>query len=172
MFARERFPHSYKECFVSLFNRCGISQFTPFGASPVSTSFCGSMSSLTHCSVSGPDTICNRSSPPPSAMEKFPHLYKKKCFVFLSNRCGISQEQWTKQGTVIYLHVHSELDIFSEQHICISFLLDFILFFRNRDLKNIKDCTNEPIKFSFLGIAEFIIPICCCGAVVNLLSMR
>ena len=31
MFARQRFPHSYKECFVLLPNRCGISQFTPFG---------------------------------------------------------------------------------------------------------------------------------------------
>ena len=28
---RERFPHPYKECFVSLLNRCGISQSTPLG---------------------------------------------------------------------------------------------------------------------------------------------
>ena len=45
----EWFPHPYKECFILLSNRCGISQFTPLGPA----------SSLAHCSVSGSDTICN-----------------------------------------------------------------------------------------------------------------
>ena len=52
---RERFPHPYKECFVSLSNRCGISQSTPLR---------GPTSSLAHRSVSSSNTICNSLSPP------------------------------------------------------------------------------------------------------------
>jgi len=92
----ERFLHSYKGCFVSLFNRFEISQSTL----PVS--------SLTYCPVSSFDIIYNSQSPPltdivrfdllriaarfsnASVRERFPHPYKG-CFVSLFNRCEISQ---------------------------------------------------------------------------------
>ena len=68
------------------------------------------MSSLTHCSMSGFDTICNSLRQPladivlfglslpgfplrfwnASAKKRFPHPYNKECFVPLSNRCEIS----------------------------------------------------------------------------------
>ena len=90
----EMFPHPYKECFVLLFNRCGISQSTPLqgptstlavvpfsnrcgtpnpppsGLVPllahrlVSTPLRGSASSLVHHPMFGSDTICNSQSPP------------------------------------------------------------------------------------------------------------
>ena len=79
MFAKEMFPHPYKECFVLLPNRRGISQSTPLqgptsllvliplsngcGISQ-STLLQGLVSVLTHRPVSGSDTICNGSSPP------------------------------------------------------------------------------------------------------------
>ena len=54
-FTRKRCSHPYKECFVPLSNRCGISQFTFFG---------GLAFSLAHRSISGFDTICNSPNPP------------------------------------------------------------------------------------------------------------
>ena len=68
--ARERFPHPYKEYFILLPNRCGISQSTPTrpkvlaGTPPRVHPIQGSISSLTHRSMSGSNTICNSSSPP------------------------------------------------------------------------------------------------------------
>ena len=53
-YIRERFPRSYKKCFVLLSNPRGISQSTPLE---------GPMSSLTHYLVPSFDTICNSPSP-------------------------------------------------------------------------------------------------------------
>ena len=55
MSVRESFPHPYKECFVPLSNRCGISQTTTLE---------GPVSSLAHRLVSGSDTICNNPNLP------------------------------------------------------------------------------------------------------------
>ena len=74
-FTRERFPDPYKECFVPLSKRCGISQSTPFG---------GPASSLTHHSMSSSDTICNSPSPPLadivlfSPLRRQPHSFKTR----------------------------------------------------------------------------------------------
>ncbi|PON38316.1 hypothetical protein PanWU01x14_313440, partial [Parasponia andersonii] len=100
---RERYPHPYKECFVPLSSRCGISQSPPLK---------GSASPLTIDSGTGSDTISNSPriplanivrfatwTKPPSAAhgfqnasdkERYPHPYKE-CFIPLSSRCGISQ---------------------------------------------------------------------------------
>jgi len=63
---KERFPHPYKECFILLLNRCGISQSTPLWGPAsllthclVSTPLRGSASSLAHHLVSSSYTICN-----------------------------------------------------------------------------------------------------------------
>ena len=93
-YVKERFLHSYKQCFVLRPNRCRISQSTPFrglassqtlvpfsnrcgtpnpshmetsvlaGTPPCVYPIWGSASSLAHCPVSGSDTICNNSIPP------------------------------------------------------------------------------------------------------------
>ena len=59
---RERFLHPYKECFVPLSNRCGISQ---------STLLRGPASSLAHRPVFGSDTICNSPSIPQTDIVRF-----------------------------------------------------------------------------------------------------
>ena len=98
-FVRERFPHPYKECFVLLPNRRGISQSTSFGAQrscwhsfpsrdPQSTPFraqlpCArvhplwdSTASLAHRPMSGSDTIYNSSSLPLADIVHFGPLHK------------------------------------------------------------------------------------------------
>ena len=62
----ERFPRPYKECFIFLSNRCGISQSTPF-RDPTS--------SLIYRSVSGSDTICNNPSLPLADIVHFNPLH-------------------------------------------------------------------------------------------------
>ena len=71
---RERFPHPYKECFVPLSNRCGISQSTPHR---------GPMSTLTLISLSNQCGI-SKSTPLQGSTSSL-------ALIPLSNRCGISQ---------------------------------------------------------------------------------
>ena len=75
---RERFLHSYKECFVHLSNRCAISQSTSLPLLGPTFSLAhrrmsdsltirlhwGQASLLAHRLVSSSDIICNGSSPP------------------------------------------------------------------------------------------------------------
>ena len=72
----ERLPHPYKECFVPLSNRCGISQSTPPSGPSILASthspllsmwihpFQGLASSLAHHSVPSSDAFCNIPIPP------------------------------------------------------------------------------------------------------------
>ena len=111
---RKRFSHSYKDNFVPLSNRCGISQPTLFGSPTFS---------LAHRPMSNSDTICNNLIPlltnivrfgllriavslmvlNVSTRERFPHPYNN-CFVSLSNRCGISPSTPLGSPTSLLAH--------------------------------------------------------------------